>query len=238
MSRPRPDDAKSVQSNILRRIHSLERRGRGRPTQGPVAFRDEVLGIPTTAEERAALAGTEWFDTDLGLTFRYYAGVGDGAGPGVTCGPSAGWYPADPRPPSVLLEKNLAQAPGSAGTTTLTWRSDSGSYDAFDMFDGAVNNTLVTVPWTGLWRVKAKVRITGTAALTAEVLRNGSAYGRSRVSDFGTSGAASNAMIDAAVYATAGSTLAVSVTHAAAVTFVSSNAETSLEVIYEGPPPT
>lgn len=238
MSRPRPDDAKGMQSLILRRIGSLERRGRGRPTRGPAAFRDEVLGVPTTAEERAALAGTEWLDSDLGLTFRYYAEEGDGAAPGVTAGPAAGWYPADPRMPYVLCEKNLSQSLGSAGTAVITWRSDSGNYDAFDMFDGAGSSTDFVVPWTGLWRVKAKVRISTAVALTGVVRRNGSDYNRSRASDIGGTGAPSTLRFNDAVYAVAGSTLSIAVTAAAAVTFVATNAESTMELMYEGPPPT
>jgi hypothetical protein len=235
-----PADGEEWIAWVNKNLAATDRRGKALPSRGPASLRDIVYGHPNDFfnADRRALAGTYWYDTDLGLMFRYYARVLDEGAPGATAGPSAGWYPCDPRPPRVFMEKTAAQSLGSAGSVMITWRaSDTANYDPFGMYDSAVSTEYVTLPWTGLWRVKAKIRITGTAAMTGVIARSGSDYNRSRTADVGASGAATTLRFDDLVYATAGQVLGVKVTSTAAVTFISTNGETWFEATYEGPPP-
>lgn len=215
-------------------INLLKRRGRGRSTGGDATLRDSIFGVPANMGDRVQLAGQRWYDTTYGLMFQYYADDLDPVAPGLKA-QSGGWFPADVRQPYVLADKNIAQTIATTTPTAITWRSGTDIYDPFGMYDPA-NNTRFTVPWSGIWRVDAKFRITGSVAATGEIRRNGAAYARSRVSDVGAAGASTSLMFNSPIYVGAGQYLEMFITMATSTSVtVFTNAETYMAVRYEGP---
>lgn len=239
MSRPVATTFEERQRQIVRDIASLKRMGRyvPPPSSGTVAERDAYYGIPTTQAQREALAGSYWTDTSLGLTFRYYASATVDTGVPLNLRAAvAGWYPADIRMPYALVSKTAAQTIATVTPTLVTLGGAShGGYDPFGMWSAA-NPSRVTVPFTGMWRVNYKVRISGLIGMLIVLRRDGIAYGRGDAAQVGTTGAATTVNSTLPVYAAAGSYLELWATMAAATstTFVASG-PTFIELEYMGP---
>lgn len=95
MTRPRPQNDLEWRREIARDLGVVKRRGRGRPTGGSAAERDERYPPPTNPADRVALASRSirWFNTDKGWEEQYFSQWNDAGASPVTSAQTGGWKP-------------------------------------------------------------------------------------------------------------------------------------------------
>lgn len=229
-----PDTPEGIFRDHARRLNRMERRTNRKRTAGTVAMRDEWYGIPGTDAEKVALAGQRWWDSALGIWFKYYAGASiAGVAPGSRASAS-GWYPDEARMPMSLMDLQANQAFAAGADVKVNWRTTAGGYDPFGMFDLANNRW--TLPWAGLWGIRYKLRSsTHTTGINMTIRRNGANYTRLQTSAFGGTSSGTTAYVDGPMYADAGATVEAFCNTPSALTITA--AHSFIQLTYEGPAP-
>lgn len=176
---PRDKSFEGLLKDMLFRLSLVERRlGRGSssgdgstsdPPRGSTSRRDNQYGVPSTDDQRAALANAIpiWFNTDKGWTEVYYATTGT---PGLTvrgllAGHPSGWYP---QPGAGLIARRgktdgYQNLPGGAVAADVILAS-------MDINRGGFVNSGtsgIAVPYGGRYQVHASVYYTGGTAVNA-----------------------------------------------------------------------
>lgn len=163
------------------------RRGRGRPTSGPVASRNNQYPPPTTAAERVALANRQivWLNTDLGYRERYYSNLTDTGAVLRNSAKVAGWYPYDIDMPHLRLDygrlvvptigSNVEYLIGNSSPANMLWEE---TYDPHGWFTPGSPSTQIVPTIPGHYRCFFHAQFnTSTGGFWATVRRNSAGAG-------------------------------------------------------------
>ena len=205
---------------------------------GTAAQRDAYWGTPSNATERVALANKapRWLNTQNGYLEQYFCNDDDNATGGykaIFATASPGWWPVGGRTPYCLVEKNIAQST-SAGTITVTWSTVAAQERTHSSMYSTAQNTRLTAPVRGLYRIRAKARTSGVLPMTLNLYRDGVKYDRADVADVGATGAATTVLMDSLVFVDANSYVDLRITSTGVQT-LNTDGTMWFEMVYERP---
>lgn len=206
-------------------------------TDTAIATSEKTNAIPAVADTAARTAlfpspvqGNRVLRLDQMVIEAYYGTYNATTNKGGAL--SAGWYPMAGNTPRCKVVKNIAQT-GGTSTYVITWNNAGAVQDRWGMYSTA-NNTRITAPVAGLYRVNYMIRTSGTSARTTTIRINGVATNLA-TGQVGTVGAATSPAQTAILSLAAGDYVEIQGIDAAAGLVVTGNDSTYFEMEYLEP---